>query len=824
MRRVLTASLRGHARRLVAGGIAIVLSVAYLSAVIITTGSMNAALGKAVAAPYTHADLVVTTSSGELSAGVVRALRQVDGVAAVGLSTSTGVEATYPGGTPGYAVISAVPADQELRWHDLVSGRLPDSPREVAVSAQAAEDNQIRIGDPVELQPYGGSRRSFRVVGIAVTASMVDSASVFVSENAISALADGSLTGELLIRLDEGVEVATVSDAVAAAAGAGSSVQTGAAMTEGTLESYTGGIGVLGLFLLGFAAIAMFVALLVVTNTFSIVIAQRARELALFRCVGATKAQLFKAVLVEAVLGGAVFSIVGVAAGVGLAVATLEVIRSRLDAQIPDLELVLNPVALALPFLVGVLTTVAAAITPAHRATWVPPLAALRPAYAIRVRSKAGAIRLAIGGVLVAVGVALLVYAMPGAIDSSVVLVGIAGGALSFLGLLLLAPVVVPQVVRLLSVCVRPAGVPATVAVANAMRNPRRTAATASALLVGVTLISLLVVGAASSERTFNETLDAQYPVDLTIRSGELSAETVAAVRNVDGISGVALMRETSMKLKGWLETPVTGVDRTAATRVVRDERVLQGVRSGAVVLAPGLARRLKVQTGDDIFIGDGDRERQLRVVVGEPQAVPPVMVTMDDLAELAPNAPVVELWGRVSEDAQAGAVLESVESVVGTASNAELGGALTQRQLYSTIAEAMVLVSSGLLAVAVLIAVVGVGNTLSLSVLERTRENALLRALGLTRGGLRGTLAIEALLLSGAAVVLGIVLGIAYGYAGTSTLLGGVPEVEDIELVVPWQRIGLVAAVAMAAGLLASVLPARRAVRTPPAAALGDE
>lgn len=834
MRRILTASLKGHARRFVAGGIAIVLSVAYVAAVLIAIDSAKQTVQNAFGLHYAGADLVVTPKDGALAPKAVEGVRAAPGVEAVAVDSSAYLEARYPSGSKAFAEVASVPQDEQLRWQETTSGRLPERDGEVAASARLMEDKGIKLGSTVSIHAQGRPERTFKVVGIIGSAWLADAGDLFMAETAMAAFhQDGPPFGELLVRTSDGASAA----AIKAAAGPGATALTGQQKVDEMVAAFTGGINMMGGMLLGFAAIAMFVSLLVVANTFTIMIAQRARELALFRCVGAGKGQVFRAVLAESLLLGAGFAVVGAVAGIGIAKVAIQVIGGFADLNVP-LELALRPSALVIPFVIGVLTTVAAVLAPARRATRVPPLAALHPESAVRVRTKAGAVRLVFGALLLLSGGVLLAVGMQGATSPTGMLVGIAGGVVSFLGVLLFAPILAPAAVRLLGLAARGGGVPGKVAVGNAVRNPRRTAATASALLVGVTLICMLVVGAATSQATVNRTLDDQFPFDVVVSleggglpeqanepPAALPDRTSKAVADVDGIESVLTVPAATGRLGG-MDSPivVSGVDPKQAAAVIRNPRPIDGLRPGVVVLSPTVARAVSTSNGSTLRVSVGDQALDLRVRVITEMQTPDVMVTTSDLEKLTSSPVVTEVWAKTADGVDAQKLVGGLEDALATVPDAAVGGSFAERALYARILDILLIVATGMLAMAVAIALVGVGNTLSLSVLERTRENALLRALGLTRGQLRGTLAVEALLISGSAVLIGLVLGVLYGYAGTAALLGAAEEIGSIQLTIPWARVGMIVLVALGAGLLASVLPARRAVKVPPAAALGDE
>ncbi len=266
----------------------------------------------------------------------------------------------------------------------------------------------------------------------------------------------------------------------------------------------------------------------------------------------------------------------------------------------------------------------------------------------------------------------------------------------------------------------------------------------------------------------------------------------------------------------------VAGVDPAGARSVLRQPRPVAGLRDGVAIATEGTARRLGTADGGRLRLHVADDQLDVRVHVVADALTTGLLLTAADLDRLAPRASTGLVWARLADSANTQAALARVEEAATTGGDLTVAGGASQRALFEQVLDILLLVATALLAVAVLIALVGVGNTLSLSVIERTREQALLRALGLTRGQLRGMLATEALLVAATAVVLGLALGIGYGWAGTTVLLA--PATDQISYAVPVGRLVLVAAVALTAGLAASVLPARRAARIPPAAALAEE
>ena len=828
MRRMILAALRGHAGRYVAGGLAIMLGVTFVATALMVTNSASAAMEEGVAAQYARTDLVVSGGSEPLTPAILGKVADIDGVGAAAGVASGSLGVTYPGAPLESTVrMTGLPADPALRWQRVTEGRLPQQMSEVAVPDDLAADKHLRLGSVLTLHVTPDRDQALRVVGTITGGSLVDRSSIVVTDQAMRSWYTDLIYTEVLVKASSGVDPTELRGRVATGLADGAMVQSRDERVADAVASLTGGVDVYGAFLLGFAAIAVFVATLVVANTFTILLAQRTRELALLRCIGALRGQIFGSVIVESLLLGAVASLVGLGAGAGLGAVAMELL-SRSSLGLPPGGLRITPVAVVVPLVVGILTTVVAALVPARRATRVSPLAALRPDLAPAPRSRAGVVRVVLAAVCFLGGSAALAGAPRMGDLMPALVVGMGGGLLSFLGVLFGAPILVPALVRLLGATFgRLGGVPGRLAVGNAVRNPRRTAATSAALLVGVTLISMMTVGAASVQGTLHRTLDTSYPLDLVIDAG--TALPNGLVRGIEGIDGLgASLTVTSADLRAGssgegTETFASAVDPAAVRKVFRDPAGIDGLAPGTAILGPSTASQLGVRDGGSLRLrGAAGRGIDVHVRVISNTNTPQLLLARADLARLAPKAPVTGVWGKVADGADGTKVADRVKEVVGDNDGVRVDGAAVARALYDQVLDVLLLVATALLAVAVVIALVGVGNTLSLSVIERTREQALLRALGLTRGQLRAMLASEAVLIAAAAVVAGAVLGIGYGWAGTRVLLA--LATGDVSLAIPWGRLVLAAVIALAAGLAASVLPARRAVKVAPAAALGDE
>lgn len=647
-------------------------------------------------------------------------------------------------------------------------------------------------------------------------------------------------------------------------------VQSRAAMEEESIKSVSkGDTSITTIFLLSFGILAMLVAALVIANTFQVLVAQRRRTLALLRTIGANKGQLYVSVLFEAGLLGLIASMLGVGLGIGLMAALCQ--SGLMKATGMTMRLVLSWPAFVVPIAFGVVMTVIASLGSARSATTVTPLEALRPIELTDTR-RAGKIRAILAGLLVLVGIGLAAFSAwqmnekiaghDSLADKQypmVLLAAIAGCALIFLGLVLSAAFWLPVLMRGVGALVAFAGPSAKVAHANIQKNPRRVAATGAALLIGVTLVSTIATGAASAKQTMNEALTTRYSVDMIAAGADMTSKQADEVAKIKGIkdSIYAPTRMMSMKDANGkdLNVLIVGVDGADALRkVVRAD--LSGVTiSGDSVLMP----KYSAATGKDIPLGksvtftsdvsgsqtgtadaaasdtenDGGQSDGVQTLTLAPQKV--------DYRRISANYAAVAFVdagrftnGDVKADGHimlmridaesAGTTLNdvftNVQNAFSASADIDVSGPVAERTQWETMINGMMALLVGLIAVAVLIALVGVANTLSLSVIERTRESATLRAIGMTRGQLRRSLAVEALLLSLVSGVVGVVLGTLFGWLGSYMVFS---LYGDTVFPFEWTTNGAVLGVAALAALLASVAPARRAVKTPPVEALAE-
>lgn len=819
------ASLRHQSRQYLAPGLAVVLGIAFMAATLVLTGTMSSSIRQSVAGQYEPYQSVVVAEGGraEIPAGTAQQVAHVEGVTAVDpVRTGSGLLRTTTGES--YAMITT---ESAVAPHPVIEGRAPRAPTEIALSKTVASGTQLQVGDTAPVTAMAITSATpvrARVVGIIDVAGDPRYAggtpAVFTTPAGVTELTGTQGWDEIAVvaSTDEATTSAAIRSALEAK-GADVTVVTATQHADDKVTEFTGGTDFLAVFFLAFAVIALFVSAIVIANTFSILLARRARETAMLRAVGATRGQVIRSALAESLVVGVLFSVVGVITGIAMAWGLTRAGGALAGDALPDLVFTVPARAVAVPVVVGVLVVLVAALRPVVRSSRVAPLAALRPDAATTARSRGGRVRIAIGLVLMAVGAGALV--LSGTLPS--VAVGVIGGLVSFTGVIMAGSVLVPAAARGIGfVAARPFGPAGRLAIDNAVRNPARAAATASALLVGVTLVTMTAVGAATTRTAVTDFINSQYPVDVVVQGKGIPASTVAAIDTTKGVAATSTLSGTDATAT-WgsssTQPKLAAVPGNLAD-VVRDRDVMPAVTNETVLVSEPAADSQGIHTGDEVILQgpDGRIRATARVEGGFETAW---LVTPATLARVDLHPATTAIFVRVDDAADATATLDTVKDLAAGIDEGQVSGAAPVRAANMQALDIALAVVLALLAISVVIAVVGIANTLSLSVIERTRESALLRALGLTRGQLRAMLAIEAVLLSLVGVVLGTALGVAYGLAGVRSLFG---EFMAVSPTLPWGQLAAVALVAVLAGLLASVLPAHRATKVAPAQALAVE
>lgn len=811
--------LRTHPDRTVSVGLAVVVSVAFVVACLVFVATETRGVGQRLSAPSSTSDVLVDL--GGDPAPVAAAAAALPGVAAVSTSARTYAAFSTAAG-PGPIELQTLPDRPEFRWSELGTGRWPTTADQVVLSPGTARSYAVGPGDVLTLEPLG-DRPARRLVvtglldeGRALFADLGDSG--VVAPAFAAATAPGDRSGTVLVRVQPGDRARRGGRRPAARRRRGGHRPD---LGGGRRRRPPRGHRVADLFgylVLVFGSIAVLVGSMTVLNTLVIILTQRRREIGLLRAVGASTRQVRRMLLAEALLTGLLGSAAGVVLGTGVA-ALVATVTGGIGAG-----LAVPPLAVGLGFVGGVVVTVLASLVPVGRASRVAPLEALRPVAPEADRHRHGRLRVVAGGLGTLLGVAVIVVALTA--DAHNVVLAVAGAAITAVGVLALAVVVVPALLRGVGLLARRGGPTARLAAANLVRNPGRSAATCTALMLAVGLIVTLQVGSATVGATLDDALDAKFPVDLVVVNpdGPLSTTVTTAVAGVPGVTATVPVRSVRAGLPGagddgvaelTVSAPGAGVERVVPTG-------LDQLTGRNALVDDFTLEMLGARSGDPLELSYQGRRGTFVLRSSEIPRSGGVAVTDAALAALAPTAPTSELWAAAADRDEARAVVAAVRQATVSQPGLRVDGSLTEAAEVVRVLDRLLAVATGLLAVAVLIALIGVGTTLGLSVLERTRESALLRALGLQRRQLRGMLTVEAVLLALVGAAVGVVVGIAFGGVG-AVALAEETDMGRLHLAVPvLQTLGVVAVVALA-GALASVLPARRAAMATPTEALAD-
>lgn len=837
MWRATLSSLLAHKVRLALTTLAIVLGVAFVSGTLIFTDTGRSAFNDVFDTIGENIDLTVRGVSELNDVGdgagaaafaappavdpeTVDRIAAVDGVAAVdpyvdgsALVLDADGEPIGAQGAPMMGVNA--PTVEELTSFELRDGRYPEAPDEVALDAATAGDQRFEVGDTVRVAADGPAE-FYEIVGVVGFGEGVDnlagaSLTVFAPDTAFDLFAvDGGYAGVDVLAAGN-ADVAELQDRIAAAVGNDYEVVTsGDVATEGR-ETVDAIMGPFSSALLIFAGVSLLVGAFIINNTFAIVIAQRSRELALLRAVGASRRQVLGSVLLEALVVGVIGSIAGVALGVVVA-SGLQHLLSAFAIELPDAELVFAARTVAVGLGVGIGITLLSALAPATKALRVPPVAAMQ-AVAVPTKGRVGRVRTVFGLLLAVAGLGLLGLGL--FVDAG--MPAVLGGALALLlGAALLARYVVQPLLKVLGWPVARLGVRGTLAQENAVRNPQRTAATASALMIGLGLVTFALIFGASLRGSFESTIDEQFASDLQIRSetfGPMPNSVQGDIERLPQVASVADMRLGQVGID----------DRVVSAAAVEPDKLdtawnlevvdgsLERFGDGGIVVANDTAEEIGVTAGDTLdvtFPRTGVQPLTVQAIVDNETSS--YYIDEETFLDNATDEGPLTLYVSLADGVTVADARPAVESVTGA--YAALGVQDSEdmrRDIRDQVNQALGLMSA-LLGLSIVIALFGIANTLSLSVFERVREFGLLRAVGATRDQVRSVVRWESVLIAVLGALFGIAVGTIFGWMSVRALA------EDGFTVFAFPAVQVVAGVAGAAvaGMLAAVLPARRAAR----------
>ncbi len=820
-------------RRLVGTGISIIIGIAFLAGTFVLTDTISRTFNTLFADVFKETDAYVRSSS-EIDVGfgqtlydrmpesVVAQAKRVDGVAEAvpivsGFARMIGADGKPIGvenGAPN--VGSSVTNSPIIAWRPVGRSQYPHGPNEMMMDAGSAKKGKLKIGDKVTVISQGGSR-SFTLVG-TVRFGNADSpgGATFALFDLATAQSFVGKTGQidaLQIVAKPAVTQRELADRLQRALGTSTMVLTGKEITKETQNRIASSLNFFNILLLVFAAIALFVGSFIIYNTFSIVVAQRQRENALLRAVGASRPQIVLSILVESVIVGVIASVLGFVAGIGMSL-LLKRLMAVFGLDIPSGGMVLRPRTAVVSLIVGVVMTVVAAVVPSVRASKIAPVAAMRD---VAIDRSATSKKRLLGGIIVSlIAVVLVVYGLSK--DPKVLGVGI---PLLFIGVFVFGPLIARPIAGTIgSPLPRMVGVTGILARQNSMRNPKRTARTAAALMVGVSLVTGISVLAASIKTSIHSIISDQFVGDFVVNTrtqgfGGLPPELAQKLNALPEVSSAAGLQVGYGKVKGKQRSTAFSVVDPTSIGAVFDLKMLQGkasdLTSDGIMVSKRRAGSDQLSIGSVITVSllDGVEHRlKVQGIYQKDELAGPYTVSNEFYRTSGADEFYVAIFGTAAPGVSEANLLAAVDKVTKNYPSGKLLSRSAYIKLQGKQLDQFVNLVYGLLAFAVVIAIFGIANTLSLSVYERTRELGLLRAVGAFRSQVRTSVRWESVITALLGTAQGIVIGVLLGYA----VIVALRNQGSLRFTLPITTLVVVVVLGIGAGVVAAIRPARRA------------
>ncbi|MGC4902628.1 ABC transporter permease [Micromonospora echinospora] len=839
MLRATLKSLLARKLRLLLSGLAVVLGVMFVSGAFVLTDTLGRSFDAVFADAYAEVDVSVeakpkidvSTAEGmplstPIPASVLDRVKAVPGVAdAEGVVAAEGARMI---GSNGKVVTSFGPPQLGQNWlgeSDLVEmreGRAPQADDEIVINAALAEAGKVKVGDRVGVLTLA-PKKEFTLVGVFGYSGGRDSIGganeVYFTTPVAQQLMLGKpdVFSSLSVQAADGTTPAALRDELARTLGADYQVKTGEQLAADASAGLKEGLSFFNKILLGFAAVALLVGTFLILNTFSIIVAQRTRELALMRAIGASGKQVIGSVVLEALAVGLIASVLGLAAGIGVG-ALLAYLFGQLAGGLTLAGLGVPASAVIGAFAVGMLITVIAALLPALRASRIPPIAAMQDvATPDRPLTK-----VTIGGAVVTgIGAVLLFLGLGGHAGGSTLATILGGVLFAFIGVALLTPVISRPVVSLLGAMFS-WSVPGKLGRLNSGRNPRRTAITAAALMVGIALVTGVTVILDSAKGSIGKLAEDTIKAELVI-SGSTTGprpasfdpavlEKAAAIPGVRMVSG----EYGDMAVVGGERTWVAATSNVAALQQIFGAKAAAGdiskLAPDQMLVSSDTAKARNLTVGSTVPVQLSRGEARTYTVSGiyeSSQLTNPVTLPPQATADFAIPQPI-QGFLQLAPGTSVGAVQPQVERLLADSPEVSVADRAAFIKQQTGQLDSLLQMIQILLALAIVIAVLGIINTLALSVLERTRELGLLRAIGLRRAQTMRMITVEAVVISIFGALLGVVVGTGLGAAVVEAL-----KDEGItDLILPWGQMVTFLILAAIIGVVAAVLPAIRAAR----------
>jgi putative ABC transport system permease protein len=823
-------SLLSRKLRLFLSVLAVELGVAFVSGTFVLTDTLKSTFTSLFSNAYSHVDAAVQSKAAfnqngqadrePLSASVLPTVRAVPGVAeatgtANGYAQLVGKDGKpiHNGGAPAIGISWTNSSLQPVK---LLSGAAPVGGFQVAVDEKVAKQHHLAVGDHVKVLLAGPSR-NVTITGIFRFSSGGSLAGATLTAFDLpTAQQVYDLQGKydtILAKAASGVSQTELIQRIGHALPKSAEVLTGQAFADQQSSQITDNLSFFNTFLLVIGFVALFVAAFIIANTFQMLVAQRVRELALMRAVGASRGQVNRSVQFEAFAVGLFGSTVGLLLGVLLAVG-LKAVLGLFGADIPSNGLVFKPRTALVAYAIGIIVTMAAAWGPARKASRVPPVAAMReswvePQKSLRNKTLIGAGVLVIGAVLLALGLG----------GGGIALVGI-GALLVFRGVASLSPVLSGPVVRLLGrPLARLYGVTGKLAEENALRNPRRTSATASALMIGLALVAAFAVMGDSLKTSFHAIFRSGLTADYVLQPDQQSApgfstSVASTLKTTPGVTAVAGITGGPAEVQGSVKS-LEAIDPVALPQVL-DMKTLSGnlasIGQDNIAISKTVADDKNYKVGQVLnvrFAKTGVQHMQVGAIYKKNQLAGDYLISRDfahrNFTQSLDFVVLANTKGGVSPAAQA-----NIKHAVSAFPNVKVQTQAEYLKDADKQIDQILSLIIVLLLLAIVIALLGIVNTLALSIVERTREIGLLRAVGMSRKQLRRSIRLEAGIIATYGAILGVFVGIGYGWALVRALRS--QGIENFSVPIGMLVIALI--LAAIAGTLAAVWPARRAAK----------
>lgn len=821
-----------HKARLLMTVLAVMLGVAFVSGTLVFTNTISNAFQNSSAKGFDQVDVAVRAKSQDDKGDTVGKTPELtqamlDTSAKVpGAASATGVVNGFTAiaDKKGKLIGGGFQSEGGNYWGDkdarypLKSGTAPHGSGEVAIDSETAKRAGYKVGDTVRIS-VDGPVLTPRITGIFTTddgnVAAGGSLALFDTATAQKLFGKAGTYDEIDVKAAAGTSQAALKSQLDLALPKGQTETTTAKkLADDQAETIASSMSGLKQGLLVFAGIALFVGTFIIANTFTMLVAQRTKELALLRAVGASRRQVTRSVLLEAFVVGAVAAVAGLVAGIGIG-AGLRALMGTIGATVPDGPLVITSGTVLSALTVGILITMLAAWLPGRRAAKIPPVAAMSSVHATAT-TKSLVLRNTLGALFSGAGIAVVIAATTMNGSDGQALMGI-GAVLLIIGVFILTPLLSRPLIAAAAPALRIFGISGKLARQNSVRNPRRTAATASALMIGLTLITGMTVMAGSLQqaidRMASSAISADYIVSMA-NGNQLSPDVDKTLTTTSGVTASSPLRNAPSRIDGTTEF-LTGVNGSAIGKLT-DLKVDSGtfkVAGTQVVVDDDTAKSHGWKAGSTFTTHYEDGKAQQLTVSAVYEGNALIRGIMLDNTTLAPHQtdPADMQILVKTADGASSATKDKLEKALGSNPAVKVQD---KKDLSDSIAQVFTLILNmvyGLLAMAVIVAVLGVINTLAMSVFERSQEIGMLRAIGLDRKGIKRMVRLESLVISLFGGVLGIGLGVFFGWAA-GELIGA--KMATYELVLPWARMALFLLLAGTVGVLAALWPARRAAK----------